>query len=86
MISDGGYVFPSLNTMAANRGITLRDYFAIRAPEPTKEEIETHYMHDKLANPHNDAHKPKRRARLEIIADVRYAYADAMIAASKRSV
>jgi hypothetical protein len=60
-------------------GMSLRDYFAIRAPEPTKEQIESAAESDRLANPHGDSHKPPRRSRLEIIAHYKYAYADAML-------
>ena len=62
--------------------MTLRDYFAIHAPQPSDIEINIQ-MVDRTANPYNDNYKPQRRSRSEIIVDLRYAFADAMIA--KRS-
>lgn len=62
-------------------GITLRDWFATFAPQPDESVIAVHERSDAARNPHNDSHKPKRRSRAEIIAKLRYEYADAMLAA-----
>jgi hypothetical protein len=92
---DGGSAFPVLDSSLMHDvqwngertvdhmtlgGMSLRDYFAIRAPEPTPEYITSEGERDRLANPHGDSYKPARRSRLEIIAGYRYAYADAMLA------
>lgn len=61
-------------------GMELRDWFATFAPEPSSKYITQQMESDRAANPHNDYHKTKRRSRLEIIADAKYAYADAMMA------
>lgn len=63
-------------------GMTLRQYFAAHAPQPTEDEIKAEMEVDRLANPHNEPYfnKKQRRSRLEIICDLRYAYADAMLA------
>lgn len=81
-IDDGGPAFPRHSTGAY--GMSLRDYFAIRVPEPTKDEIDQQFRNDQTANPHGDTYKQKRRSRLEIISDLRYAYADAMITGRKQ--
>ena len=60
---------------------TLRDRFAMAAPEPTEKQIEWESQKDRNANPHNDSHKPRLRDTLEIIADLKYKYADAMLKA-----
>jgi len=60
--------------------ITLRDYFAARAPAPRESDIEIRQANDRDRNPHNDSYKPKRRTRYEIIADLAWEYADAMLA------
>lgn len=60
-------------------GMTLRDYFAIRAPEPAQHEIESEARSDMLANPHGEHNKPPRRSANRIRADLRYEYADAML-------
>lgn len=60
-------------------GMTLRDYFAIRAPAPTDDYIKMQLQKDKNKNPHNDSYKPKIRSRVEIICDWNFEYADAML-------
>lgn len=70
----------------AQSGMTLRDWFAGQAPEPTKEWLETMYRFDSALNPHNDSYKPKRRTTAELIAAWRYEVADAMIETRAQSV
>jgi hypothetical protein len=86
------FVFPQIPTKDNSwssdygyGGMDMRQWFATFAPEPTKEEINEQWELDKIRNPHGESHKPKRRSRLEIITDLKFEYADAMIAASKRS-
>lgn len=59
-------------------GLTKREYFAAHAPQPTEADIQMQSDFDRTRNPHNDHYKPPLRSRLEIIADLRYAYADVM--------
>lgn len=86
-IEDGGPAFPqAISNMQAMPvdalgGMTLRDYFAAQAPSPTEEDIAAQYRYDKMRNPYNDHHKPKLRDRHEIIADLAYRHADAMLKA-----
>ena len=82
IIDDGGPAFPEDGV--STPGMSLRDYFAIHAPPPKDSDIEFQGKLDHQANPHGDSYKPKRRNLQEIIADLRYAFADAMIA--RRSV
>ena len=60
--------------------VDLRDYFAIHAPEPIDEDIAVQQRYDRGRNPHNDSYKPPLRSREQIIAYLRYCYADAMLA------
>lgn len=60
-------------------GLTKREYFAIRAPEPTAEQMQHQVSMDTASNPNGDSYKPKRRSMLEIEADLRYAWADEML-------
>ena len=83
---DGGAAFPRPMSFTLNQegiwdqtGMSLRVYIAIHAPEPSAEEIKFEGERDRLANPHNDNYKPLRRSRLQIIADLKFAYADAII-------
>jgi hypothetical protein len=66
-------------------GMTLRDYFAAHAPQPSVSDIEKQYMFDKANNPYNEPHRPKLRDTVEIVADLRYRYADNMLAARRRN-
>lgn len=77
----GGPAFPSHGTMGevAHEGMTLRDYFAIHAPEPSVENIGTQMGLDRGRNPHNDHHKPPLRSKEEIKSFLRYQYSDAML-------
>lgn len=78
----GGSAFP-ISTIDGytQDGMTLRDYFAIRAPECPASYISTQQGIDHQKNPHNDSYKPKLRSTLEIIACWNYEYADAMLEA-----
>ena len=79
------YAFPfTSDTYTADAGLTMRDYFAAHAPEPSLEDIGAQMQRDKNINPHNDSYKPALRSRLEIIADLKFAYADAMLAARNK--
>lgn len=64
-----------------DKGVTLRDWFATFAPRPERAMIEMHMKLDQQRNPHNDSHKPPLRSKTEIVAYLRYEYADAMIRA-----
>jgi hypothetical protein len=64
-------------------GMGLREYFAIHAPEPREDSIANEQGIDRGRNPHNDAHKPKIRSRDEIVATLRFRFADAMLALSQ---
>lgn len=91
-IDDGGPAFPQIigpdpilimragEVTVAGSGMSLRDYFAVHAPEPTQDQIKFLVESDRARNPHGDDYKPKRRSISEIIWDIRYAYADAGIA------
>ena len=78
--NDGGAAFPG-ESGNFNEGMSLRDWFATFAPVPTVEEVNQEGQIDKLSNPHNDPHKPRRRSAAEIRAELRYRYADSMIIA-----
>ena len=89
IMKDGGPAFPRLYPRADEEGrggMSLRDYFAIHAPEPTEEEIlawkSRIERQEQMANPHNEpyANKVRRRGTLEIKCSLRFAYADAMLA------
>ena len=79
-----GSAFPYIDGPQRNEGISRREWYATHAPEPTASEIEFEGNRDRDANPHGDSYKPRRRGVLEIRCDLRFKYADAMIAASKR--
>ena len=81
-IEDGGPAFPYIQGQQYC-GMTLRDYFAIHAPEPSAEDVQRERGRDKSKNPYNEAHKPRLREDKEIRAYLRYACADAMLAARK---
>lgn len=61
--------------------MTLRDYFAIHGPEPSEASIKEEADRERLANPHNDSYKPRRRSWREIRASLRYDYADDLLKA-----
>ncbi len=56
----------------------FKTWMAMLAPEPSELEIKFQIDRDISANPHNDYHKPKRRSRLEIIAEYKIRYAQAI--------
>ena len=56
-----------------------RCMFAALASEPTKEEIASEHQKDALANPHGDHYKPRRRETNEIIAELKFRKANAMV-------
>lgn len=90
-LKDGGPAFPqpctengyASNTLygIAGGGVSMRDYFAIRAPEPTKETMDMERLRDRNRNPYNDSYKPPIRSDMEIRCALAYEYADAMIKA-----
>ena len=88
-IDDGGPVFGLFKKCGevaiSEGGLSRRDWFATFAPEPSKETIEYAAEADRMANPHGDSYKPPRRGIAEIITDYKFRYADAMIAASKKT-
>lgn len=67
-IKDGGPIFPTLykvgDVAKTEGGLTIRDWFAVHAPHPTEKQIKEHGT----------------GTRADIIADLSYQYADAMIA------
>ena len=76
----GGPAFPESCGDHIIPGMTLRDWFAGQAPEPSVDYIAMQKAHDKNLNPHNDSYKPPLRTELEIRAAYRYDYADSMLA------
>lgn len=80
---DGGPAFPrpGSNNNERQKGMTLRDWFAGQAPDPSEEWVSSQRHMDRSRNPYNEAHKPRLREDVEIRAQYRFAYADAMIAA-----
>ena len=88
---DDGPAFPcqASNRVGASgpawdQGMSLRDYFAAHAPEPSAEDVSTVQRREQIANPHNDSYKPRRHDVLDIRCALRYAFADAMLAARSR--
>lgn len=84
---DGGPAFPNIvtaNSQNDRAGMSLRDYFAIHAPEPSEDDVKMQRQFDRNRNPHNDSHKPPIREHRQIVADLRYAYADAMLTARSK--
>lgn len=65
--------------MMWSSGMSLRDYFAIHGPEPTKEAIEVVASREKAANQHGDSYEPPRRGWNEIRIALRWEFADAML-------
>ena len=88
--NNGGAAFPRFvpdghyNGSIDEQGMTLRDYFAIRAPEPSKERLERERQSDKNRNPYNEPHKPPLRSDTEIRCVLAYEYADAMLCAREQ--
>lgn len=76
------FVFPSNSNYT--QGLTLLEWYATFAPEPDPSDVAEEYERDKTANPHGDSYKPKRRGKAEIIADLKFQYAEAMVKASEQ--
>jgi hypothetical protein len=59
----------------------LRDQWALKAPFPSKDRIETQMQMDRNANPHNEPYhnKKPRRSEAEIVSDLSYSFADAVL-------
>jgi hypothetical protein len=72
---------PAPGAYPTDDGLTIRDWFATFAPRPSKDRINLHMKMDRNRNPHNDSHKPPIRSETEIIAELRYEFADAMMKA-----
>ena len=90
MNNDGGPAFPQ-NDAAVNRanneaGMSLRDWFAGRAPAPSESWLSLQHSIDRQRNPHNDDYKPPLRSDLELDAEWRYRWADAMLARRAKGV
>ncbi len=84
--SPDGTIYDSLEfSNGKTGGMTLRDYFAIRAPEPSESRISINRNRDSNRNPHNESHKPHIRSEVEIRCDLAYEYADAMLRAREKS-
>lgn len=66
-------------------GMSLRDYFAAHAPEPSDALVSVQHSFDRGRNPHNEPHKPPVRNDVEIRAYLRYQWADAMLAERAKS-
>lgn len=82
---DGGPAFPQpLGAFDRPAGMSLRDWFATFASEPSDEAVKFEAERDRLANPHGDTYKPRRREVSEIRASLRYRHADAMLAAREQ--
>lgn len=77
-------VFPQETKIGIFPGLSKREWYATFAPTPSPEEIERNRRRDTNKNPHNEPHKPKLRSTAEIIADLKFQYADAMITASRK--
>mgnify|MGYP000871624028 CR=1 FL=1 len=85
-INDGGPAFPTMRSEVGGvDGMTLRDWFATFAPPPRRWRVKLEQDRDRSRNPHNDSHKPKLRSEDEIVADLRYEHADAMLRARAKS-
>ncbi len=57
--------------------MTLREYFAIHAPEPSQADINFERTKDQNSDPYNE--KGKQRSMDEIKVCLRYTFADLMI-------
>ena len=59
--------------------LTLRDKFALHAPEVTTSWIDMKMQQEKNLNPHNDSYKPIRHGPDELRVIWRFQWADMMI-------
>lgn len=87
-IEDGGPAFARSGDEYAygqQDGASLRDLFACHAPEPSENYVLMQMECDRAKNPHNDNYhnSHKIRSEIEIRAEFRFAYADAMLEARK---
>lgn len=57
----------------------LRDEWALKMPMPSKEQMDTEAMLDRQKNPHNDNYKPELRSPTQIVSDLSYKFADAVL-------
>jgi hypothetical protein len=84
---DGGPAYPGLvyaqSGLVEGRGMgmSLRDWFAGKSSEPPQWWIDSMQSMDKARNPYNDPHKPAPRSVFQLIAEWKWANADAMLAA-----
>ncbi|NYS09353.1 hypothetical protein PBR31_00059 [Xanthomonas phage PBR31] len=81
--NNGGPAFP-VPMEDRHCGMDLRDYFAIRAPEPSKDRMDMGRRSDHNRNPYNEPHKPALRSDMEIRCALAYEYADAMLRAREQ--
>lgn len=66
--------------------LTLRDIFAMHAPEPREDDVRMQCEYDRQRNPYNEGPpKPPLRSVEEVRADLRYRYADSMLKARSKS-
>ena len=80
MSEDGGPAFPQMRVWNSALGeyedtnqypgMSLRDWFASNAPEPSERWMQMMREIDRSKNPHNDAHKPAPRNDFQLIAEV----------------
>lgn len=88
-INDGGPAFPreayvnphGVEIRIGSDGMTLRDWFAGQAPDVPNWWLEMQRNIDRQRNPLGEPHKPAPREYLQLLAEWRWAYADAMLAA-----
>lgn len=84
---DGGAAFPQHPQTSVDYsdarlfGMSLRDWFATHAPEPSEMRMANERAVDRSRNPHNDSYKPQPRSDELIRAQLAYRHADAMLAA-----
>ncbi len=74
---EGGGAFPC----GEEFGMTLRDWFATFAPEPSDAYIDSEKAFDAGNNRYNELGKPPLRGSRQIRAEARFEWADAMLAA-----
>ncbi len=80
-VGDGGPAYPVQDCGAWQCfGMSLRDWFATFAPQPTTSDIEHERQMDRARNPYNEGNKPPLRTYPQIVAALRYEYADSMLA------
>lgn len=65
---------------AAHPGMSLRDWFAGQAPNPSSGWIETRLRMEQAKNPHNEPDKHRPMTEPEVVAEYKFRFADAMLA------